>query len=91
MERLEEPSLKKVGRMSLDKDWAPLQYPLLASEKSKLRLGGLALLRLYLEFYWELGEVPLLFSIPFMVYEKLRASLRTYRASRTEFIYSIVL
>ena len=72
--------LKKVGQMSLDKAWAPLPYPLQASEKSKFRLGGPTLQSLYLFGYWDLGEVSIHFSIPFMVYSKLRASLRTYGA-----------
>ena len=71
-------SLKKVGWMSSDKAWALLQYPLLAGEKSEITAGRSALYGLYLEDYWELGEVPLLFSIPFMVYKKVVASLSTF-------------
>ena len=60
--------LKKVGWMSSDKAWALLQYPLLTAEKSEITAGRSALFGLYLEDYWELGEVPLLFSIPFILY-----------------------
>ena len=66
--------------MSSDKAWALLQYPLLAGEKSKITTGRFALFGLYLEGYWELGEVPLHFSIPFMVYKKVVRSLSTFRA-----------
>ena len=64
--------------MSSDKAWAPLQYPLLEAERSEITAGGPALLSLYLEDYWELGEVPLHFSIPFMVYKKVVQSLSTF-------------
>ena len=47
--------------MSSDKAWALLQYPLLAGEQSEITAGRSALFGLYLEGYWELGEVPLLF------------------------------
>ena len=47
--------------MSSDKAWAPLHYPLLAGENYEITTGRFALLGLYLEGYWELGEVPLLF------------------------------
>ena len=66
--------------MSSDKAWAHLQYPLLEVEKSEITAGGPALLGLYLEGYWELGEVPPHFSIPFMVYKKVVQSLSTFRA-----------
>ena len=64
--------------MSSDKAWALLQYPLLAGEKSEITAGRSALYGLYLEDYWELGEVSLLFSIPFMVYKKVVAFLSTF-------------
>ena len=64
--------------MSSDKAWALLQYPLLAGEKSEITAERSALYGLYLEDYWELGEVPLLFSIPFMVYKKVVAFLSTF-------------
>ena len=72
------PSLKKVGWMSSDKAWALLQYPLLAGEKSEITAGRSTLFGLYLEDYWELGEVPLLFSILFMLYKKVVQSLSTF-------------
>ena len=64
--------------MSSDKAWALPQYPLLTAEKSEITAGRSALLSLYLEDYWELGEVPRLFSIPFMVYKKVMAFLSTF-------------
>ena len=64
--------------MSSDKAWAPLQYPLLEGEIFQITDGGPALLSLYLEDYWELGKVPLHFSIHFMVYKKVVQSLSTF-------------
>ena len=49
------------------------------NRKAEIACGS-ASRNLYLEFCWELSEVSLLFSIPFMVYSKLRASLRTFWA-----------
>ena len=64
--------------MQCDKAWALLQYPLLAGENFEITAGRSALFGLYLEGYWELGEVSLLFSIPFMVYKKVVQSLSTF-------------
>ena len=64
--------------MSSDKTWALLQYPLLTAKKSEITAGRSALLGLYLEDYWELGEVPLHFSILFMAYKKVVQSLSTF-------------
>ena len=50
--------------MSSDKAQAPL-------------LSFPALVSLYLEGYWEFGEVPPPFSIPFMLFKKLVQSLST--------------
>ena len=64
---------------------APLRDPRTAPNGARTltRFG------LYLEGCWELSELPLLFSIPFMVYKKVVASLSTFWAVGSKYYWHL--